>query len=183
MNRNDDPTSAAALPAATATTNPGFFTDGNPATGTPATVVQAEWANGVTEELIAVIVAASITPDKAVLNQLLQALLKMFGGAGVLGAAAGWMTLPFGLILQYASIAAPTGNGDVIDFPHPFPTACFGVVALECAASGWGSPPQPTIMGTFGRLPASFQLNVTRIEPGGPVYVPSDAVFYIALGN
>lgn len=74
MNRNDDPTSVVALPSPAATSAPGFFTDGDPGISLPATVVQADWANGVTEEQIAIIQAAGLTPSKGDLTQVLQAI-------------------------------------------------------------------------------------------------------------
>jgi len=52
----------------------GLFTEGNPATGTPATVVTADWLNGVQEELAHVIEQAGITLDGEDLTQLRQAI-------------------------------------------------------------------------------------------------------------
>ena len=50
------------------------FTEGNPATPTPATTVTGDWLNDVQEELMSILVAAGITPVKGVQNQLLQAI-------------------------------------------------------------------------------------------------------------
>lgn len=66
----------------------GLFTEGNPSTGTPATVVSADWANAVQEEIIAVLTAAGIAPVKAVNTQLTQAINALIaaaigGGGGV----------------------------------------------------------------------------------------------------
>src|SRR5215470_20705 len=74
MQRNDDATSVASLPTPAVTVNPGYFTDGNPATSTPATIVQADWANGITEELLSILTAAGITPDKTNNGQVLAAI-------------------------------------------------------------------------------------------------------------
>lgn len=52
----------------------GFFTEGNPATATPATVVSADWANTVQEELIALLTAAGIAPSKTDRDQVLEAI-------------------------------------------------------------------------------------------------------------
>ena len=54
------------------------FTEGDPATAVPATIVSALWLNGVQEELIGVIEAASITPDDADNGQVLDALNSLF---------------------------------------------------------------------------------------------------------
>lgn len=51
-----------------------LFTDGNPATGTPATVVDAAFLNDVQENLVAVILAAGIALVKGDYNQLLNAI-------------------------------------------------------------------------------------------------------------
>lgn len=54
-----------------------LFTEGDPGTGTQATVVTADWLNGVQEELVSIIEAAGITPDKATLDQFWAALSKL----------------------------------------------------------------------------------------------------------
>lgn len=75
MQRIDSFGTVASLPTEEAQVNtPGYFTQGNPSTSTPATVVAAWFLNQVQEELLAVIVAAGITPSKTTYNQLLQAL-------------------------------------------------------------------------------------------------------------
>lgn len=51
-----------------------LFTEGNPGGGVPGTTVTASWLNGVQEELIAIIVAAGLTPSAATLNQVKAAL-------------------------------------------------------------------------------------------------------------
>ena len=67
--------------------DPGYFSNGNPATGELATMMTAEWCNGVQEELLAVIQDAKLTPSGTDLKQLLQALkyfsllLKLRSGA------------------------------------------------------------------------------------------------------
>ena len=58
--------------------DPGYFSNGNPATGELATMMTAEWCNGVQEELLAVIQDAQLTPSDSDLSQLLQALKHLF---------------------------------------------------------------------------------------------------------
>ncbi|BCF88661.1 hypothetical protein [Paraburkholderia largidicola] len=74
MYRIDDATAATSLPAPEAASAEGFFTEGNPATGTPATNVRGSWLNMIQEELRAVVVAAGLTPSKTTYNQLLAAI-------------------------------------------------------------------------------------------------------------
>lgn len=64
---------APAAPGATV----GYFTEGDPGTGVPATVVSAEWLNTVQEELVAILTAAGVTPDKTDRDQVLTAILAL----------------------------------------------------------------------------------------------------------
>lgn len=50
------------------------FRNGNLALGVLPTEFNADWPNGIQEELLAIIEAAGLAPDGGVLNQLLQAL-------------------------------------------------------------------------------------------------------------
>lgn len=74
MYQIDNATAAATQPASTAAGTPGFFTDGSPAGGVPATIVPAEWLNSVQQELINAITTSGQTPNKAAFNQLSTAL-------------------------------------------------------------------------------------------------------------
>lgn len=100
MQRVTRSTAAVALPAPPAGAgSPGFFTGGNPGTGTPATVPGFEWFNGVQEELMYVIEQAGLTgsaTDHTKLRQAIQALV-----------AAG--TVPTGAIVSFPATAAPAG--------------------------------------------------------------------------
>ncbi|MGU7784873.1 hypothetical protein [Burkholderia sp. PU8-34] len=78
MYQIDNASAAASQPASTAAGTGGFFTDGNPATGTPATIVPAEWLNSVMMELINVVKAGGVTPAKNQFNNVLSALGSMF---------------------------------------------------------------------------------------------------------
>lgn len=78
MYRIDDPSASPTLPAPEAALTEGYWTEGNPATGTPATLERASWFNMVQEELRAIPVAAGIVPSKVVYTQILAALMSMF---------------------------------------------------------------------------------------------------------
>jgi hypothetical protein len=80
MHRIDHPTAAGVLPAPEAAGTPGFFTDGNPATGTAATVVDRDWMNSVQEEIANVIDAAGIPLLKTDRTQLLAAVTALVNG-------------------------------------------------------------------------------------------------------
>ncbi|MFW9080377.1 gp53-like domain-containing protein [Pseudomonas sp. P2757] len=50
------------------------FVDENPITGTPGSLIPAEWGNALTEEVLSVIKGAGIEPTEGLNNQLLEAL-------------------------------------------------------------------------------------------------------------
>jgi len=50
------------------------FVDENPITGTPGSLIPAEWGNALTEEILAVIKAAGIEPTEGLNSQLLEAV-------------------------------------------------------------------------------------------------------------
>lgn len=77
MYQIDNSTAATTQPAATAAGTAGFFTDGNPATSTPATIVPAEWLNAVMMELSNVVTAAGLTLSKPTYNQVLAAIKRL----------------------------------------------------------------------------------------------------------
>ncbi len=70
----DTITAVAVEPAPGAAGTPGFFTDGNPSLGIPATIVSADWFNAISDELLAILTAAGITPVKATHNQVVAAI-------------------------------------------------------------------------------------------------------------
>lgn len=65
MYKIDNPTAVSVKPASTAAGSGGFFTDGNPAAGIPATIVPGEWLNAVQMELTDTITFASIALNKS----------------------------------------------------------------------------------------------------------------------
>lgn len=74
MYQIDNSTAAVAQPASTPAGTAGFFTDGNPAGGTAATIVPAEWLNAVMMELVNVVIAGGLTPTKNVFDQVAKAI-------------------------------------------------------------------------------------------------------------
>lgn len=82
MYRIDNATAAAAIPApeAVGPKPNGFFTNGDAVGGTPATIVDADWANAIQEEIAHVIEQAGDTLDKADRTQLYQAILAIISG-------------------------------------------------------------------------------------------------------
>jgi hypothetical protein len=78
MFRIDDATAATSIPAPEAAGTEGYFTEGNPTAGTPATNVRGSWLNMIQEELCAILAAAGIARSKTSYNQVNAALQKMY---------------------------------------------------------------------------------------------------------
>ncbi|WP_338523376.1 hypothetical protein NUH87_26860 [Pseudomonas batumici] len=74
MYQIDNSTAAPLLPASTAPGTAGFFTDGNPATGTTPTILPAEFLNMLMLEILGVLSAAGVTPSKSNFTQLVTAI-------------------------------------------------------------------------------------------------------------
>lgn len=81
MHRTDNRFAATALPIPLPQGTPGFFTGGDPTTGTSATIVDADWLNSLQEELMNVLSKGGVLPLKTNNTQLLQALSNLFTGA------------------------------------------------------------------------------------------------------
>lgn len=89
MFRTDQPTAASALPAPAPAGAEGYFTNGNPASGVPATILDADWLNMTQEELLNIVEAAGLTPSKTTYDQVLLAIQQMISARapGVIGSA------------------------------------------------------------------------------------------------
>jgi hypothetical protein len=134
------PLASADGPPATGT--PQYATDGNPVTNIPGTVWPAYWLNGLMQELMAILVAGGITPNRNVYTQLRDALQGMFSpGQSVSSYAGGYIKFPkvggVALILQWVSYSLTLSNttncpsGAVwgfgtVTWPITFPTGVIG---------------------------------------------------------
>lgn len=78
MFRIDDATAATSLPNPESAGSEGFFTEGNPAAGTPATNVRGSWLNMIQEELCSILAAAGIARSKTSYSQVNASLQKMY---------------------------------------------------------------------------------------------------------
>ena len=74
MYQYDDPSAVLAMPAPPPPARPGFFSDGNPLQNVQGTRVDAHFLNVLMVELLTVLAAANITPDRTQTGQVLQAI-------------------------------------------------------------------------------------------------------------
>ncbi|WP_343822170.1 hypothetical protein, partial [Castellaniella daejeonensis] len=124
----------------------GRFVDDDPVTGQVGSLIASAWANGLMDELLAILDHASITPDENVLNQLQQAIWtpasEAFAGVAALATVAEALAgLDGQKIITSATLAA------VIDaLPAGVPGATFA--ELDAATSDQG-PAICTDMGGY----------------------------------
>jgi hypothetical protein len=78
MFATDVATAISTLPTPGSAGTPGWFTNGNPGGGVPATEVDADFLNMVQDELLAIVTAAGETPSKTARDQLITGLKSLF---------------------------------------------------------------------------------------------------------
>lgn len=125
-------TSSAALvePVPAAPGTAGFFTDGDPVLGVPATQVSADWLNDVQDELINVILAGGLTPSKTVHTQLRDAVKK------IVEIVAGGSALDTGTANTYTVALNPAISAytDGLNIRVRFMHACTGASTIDAGA-------------------------------------------------
>lgn len=99
MYQIDNSTAVTSRPASTSAGTVGWFTDGNPGAGDPATILPAEWLNTIMAELLSVLTAASVTPDKTASGQLLDSINILISARQT----------PSGMISYWSGSTVPTG--------------------------------------------------------------------------
>lgn len=174
--------SGAAGSAPTAPANPsiGYPTSGNPATVTQATKPGPWWYHMITEELMALISAAGLTPAFDSLTQLRDALYAMFGRLasanvwtkGNRGAEAGLPATTGSVTLDLATSnnfgGTLTGNITLAN-PSSMPVGQSGVIRLVNDAT-----PRTIAYGSYW-LAASGSLPALTAEAGAT----DDLVYYV----
>lgn len=98
MFRIDDATATDSLPTPAVAGTPGYFTEGNPGLGIPATKVTGDFLNMVQEELANVVTGAGLALSKTTFNQLFSAIQSMVINA-----------VPTGTVTHHLGSTAPTG--------------------------------------------------------------------------
>jgi hypothetical protein len=89
----------------------GKFVDENPVTGTPGSLIPAAWGNGVTQEILNVLVGAGIVPDENNNGQLREAIYRTQGSyKGILQFNSGAASLTEA---HAGFLVALTGSGNI----------------------------------------------------------------------
>lgn len=116
MFQADHATAVPAMPAIPAPTGtPGWYSPGNPGAGQPATIVEAWHLNVIQAEILNVLVAAGMAPDKAATNQLAAAVTAIAAAAAAGVAAfktiqvAGQANVVADAVADFLTLAAGSG--------------------------------------------------------------------------
>lgn len=117
------------------------YIDGNPSTGVEGSAVPAAAIEDPMRELVAVIVAAGLTPDDGQLNQVLlalQAMMPQFSDQTGLLDVNGWATIPLKiagvkrkLIIQWGRIVIAASSSATFTYPVAFPNAMLAHYAVN----------------------------------------------------
>jgi hypothetical protein len=174
-NRQFESGASASPPSPPASPSAGYPTNGNPGTGTPATVPGEWWFHQIGEELRAVIAAAGLTPDHANLTQLLAAMNAGWGMAKSL-TSLGYITLPGGLILQFGVSDNSSVNPRTITLPIAFPNE--GLIVLASDLSGGYTPTTVTICSA--RFISASQIQTATASSSSTL--GADSLQWLALG-
>jgi hypothetical protein len=135
MYQIDVPSAAQVLPAPTAQGAPGYFTDGDLVGGIEPTIVPAHFLNALMLEVLSVLAAAGITPDKAQYGQLASAI------KAIVQAPAGSYAIDTGSANAYAAVYAPAVAARVDGLTLAFRATTSNTGAATFAPNGLGAKP------------------------------------------
>ncbi len=146
----------------TAGNEDGLFQDGNPQAGQQGTVMDADWANAVQEEIASVIEGAGMELDKGEHDQLKDAIAAMIATAAA-------SARPVGEVVQIDGTTVPAGmlplNGSQW-LRADYPQLVAWYVAQGRDISGDG-PTQFRTPNYMGRFPRAWSTDNT-VDPEGP---------------
>jgi hypothetical protein len=171
-------------PSAPGSPSIGYPTAGNPSGGTPATKPGPYWYHMITEELLAVVSAAGLTPAQGTINQLLQALPAALASrpemAKSLGAN-GYQKLPGGLIIQWGTVnvttVSGTGGSTTVTFPIAFPNAHFCGLATQNQGAVISGGYVPYVQ------KSSLSQCIVWLDDAVSATAGTYPVFWVAIGN
>lgn len=156
MHRIDHSTANTSLPTPDAAGTPGYFRKGDPQSGQAATVVTADFANAIQEEMAYVITQAGITLNKTDNTQLRAAILKMIQDAGK------------AVVIQSATFEASVTNGKAVrwDAVNNSFAAAIADGTVNNQAVGFADVTNGKVY-CYGETPVLF----SGLTPGGRYYL------------
>lgn len=180
----DNSTAVSAIPAPTPAGPPGYFTDGNPATGASASIVPAEFLNALMMEVLNVLVAGGITPAKGQYNQLALAISKITGSSLV------WANIEnkpttiseFGITDAYTKSQMDSSLEEKAD--KATTVSGYGITdALAVGSGGWLSY-APAITGPVAGITESQLFSgASGATTDGPPAYPNSVGLHIIFAN
>ncbi|WP_434627677.1 hypothetical protein [Chromobacterium sp. CV08] len=176
MYQYDDPSAVSQMPVPGGAGKAGYFTDGNPATGTPATMLRADFMNAIMMELLNAIQAGGLVPTKGANNQLAQ-VLRGFAPVGVnvqFVQKSGAISLPAHGIVEFngtvdGTITLPDPTQSTPVFTYFWNGSSANQLTLSTATGAFFGPGVPANGATFS------------IAPGYGALIGSDSRNYIVL--
>lgn len=129
MYQIDNDSASQSLPPSTSNGTPGFFTDGNPATGLAATVLPAEFMNMIMLELTYLVTQSGQTLSKSDHTQVTQAVKKLI--AQLATVSWGNVTDKPGNLVRSGNGDTPTFNSLELSFAAPFIDFHYGNTAAD----------------------------------------------------
>lgn len=137
----DQSTAASSLPTPAAAGTPGFFTGGNPASGTPATVVDPDWLNMIQQELINIVDAGGETPSKTTYNQVLLAIKALIAQpqTNLVSGVVGQVRNLFATLGAASATATWTADEIIAEAALGGPRYCLSGFNKTCTLTGTGA--------------------------------------------
>lgn len=165
----------------------GMFTNGDPGIGQEATVVTADWANAVQEEIVGVVLASGATLSKPDNTQLLTALNARYGRLATAGTWSAKQTFGAGaevstgqtLTLTGATVTGGTFGSASLTSPTITYSPALTLDALSEAADwtpiydGSGTAPEPKVQFSTDTVVTNDALAGTDRAYVGRVVLPS----------
>jgi hypothetical protein len=191
----DVPSVASVLPTPAAAGTPGYFTDGNPGTGTPATILGADFMNMLMLELLAVLTAGGVTPSKVTYNQLLTAINNLIGSSAgtavtAIAAGTGVSVSRAGNTVTITNTGGAGGTATItlnvpafltIDHPSVTGTGAFTLglsgVALPITSGGTGATSAAGALAALGGMGGAGQVKQNGITMGANTTVYNTLTF------
>jgi hypothetical protein len=150
------------------------FKDGNKALGILATIVNAEFLNGIQEELLSVIEGVVLVPTSADNTLLRQAIIKMMGRLSGFKSVNATATLLAADLGKHVQIAQATAAGQIITLP-----ALSSFTAGSGGQGFWFTNDSPNSV----TIKANASENINPLAVNSFALLPKETVFVMQQAN